>query len=493
MTSLTNADFDRVRAEAQAVVDEYHLPGIGIGIVAGDDLVFAEGFGFADIESGKKQAPELRQRIGSITKTMIALSTMALVDEGKLSLEDRLVDHIPEVKFHGPGDQIRIRHMLTHTTGIGEAPLPSQIRDINPTLWSEEPFAPPIEEAYPEGITVEVEPGAKWAYANHAFTLLGEIVMRAEDAGSVDEVLRKRIFEPLGMANTDCHDLPHDGLTTGYHTAPPQDAIELAKQAGAEVPAAEGEPVDGFNHRGRYQYVKGRAAGAVQSTIPDMAKYASALLKKSAGIVKPETFDQMTSPQWCPDERLQSIGYAFFRERRFGRFTFEHGGGVAGGWGTGMWIFPQENVALLTHCNINSEQLGSAASRIMRALFNEPASHPEPVEGWSVDDDLLEQAPGVYQAPMPGPLTNLRIITGTGRIQISLLDGGLELHARRGPWKDGARMLPDEHDLGFFTLDTNAIEPPRVALVRDASGAVTGLRFDRLIEMERTNDDLAWV
>ena len=60
---------------------------------------------------------------------MTALCTMALVDEGKLSLEDRLVDHIPEVKLHGPGDAIKIRHILTHTSGIGEAPLPSQIRN----------------------------------------------------------------------------------------------------------------------------------------------------------------------------------------------------------------------------------------------------------------------------------------------------------------------------------------------------------------------------
>ena len=490
MTKLTDADFDRIRAEAQAVVDEYHLPGIAIGVVSGDDLVLSEGFGFADIESGKKQEPAHRQRIGSITKTMVALSAMALVDEGKLSLEDRLVDKVPEVKLHGPGDAIRIRHILTHTSGIGEAPLPSQVRNINPTLWSDEPFTTPIAEAYPEGIAVEVEPGTKWAYANHAFVLLGEIVMRAEKADSIDKVLRKRIFEPLDMANTDCHDLPHDHLTTGYHTAPTQDTIDLAKQAGAELPKTEGEPVDGFNHRGHYQYVKGRAAGAGQSTVPDMAKYASALLRKSAGIVKPLTFDQMTSPQWCPDDRLQSIGYAFFRERRFGRFAFEHGGGVAGGWGTGMWIFPDKKLALLTHCNINSEQLWLATSRIIRALLDAPE---ENVPERAVDADVLAGAPGVYQAPMPGPLTNLRIIRGIGRIQIVQRDGGLVLHARRGPWKAGKRMLSGDNDPAFFTLDTEAVERPHVALLRDAGGAVTGLRFDRLVEMERTNDDLAWV
>jgi len=494
MANLQNTDLDRVRAEAQAVVDEYHLPGLGVGIVAGDELVFAEGFGHADIESGKKMTPEHRQRIGSITKTMVALSVMALVEEGKLALTDRLVDLVPEVKLTGPGDKITLRHMLTHTSGIGEAPLPTQVRDLDASLWSDEPFDPPIAEAYPEGIVVEVEPGTKWAYANHAFALLGEILKRAEGMSTIDEVLRKRVFDPLGMTNTDCHDMPHTDLSTGYHVAPTADAIELAKQAGAKLPDAEGEAVDGYNYRGHYQHVKGRAAGAVQSTIPDMAKYASALLRRAGGIVSPETFAEMVAPQWCPDERLQSIGLTFFRERRFGRFAFEHGGGVAGGWGTGMWIFPDEDLALLTHCNLNAEKTGHATARVMRALLEDVDGHPELVEG-PIAPDILKHAPGVYQAPMPGPLTNLRIITGTGRVQIVAQDGGLVLYARRGPWKDGARMVPaDDNDQAFFALlGTEAIEPPRIALRRDASGAVTGLRFDRLVEMERTSDDLAWV
>jgi len=95
---------------------------------------------------------------------------------------------------------------------------------------------------------------------------------------------------------------------------------------------------------------------------------------------------------------------------------------------------------------------------------------------------------------MPGPLTNWRIITGTGRIQIIEQDGGLVLHARRGPWKDGACMIPvDDNDPAFFALETDAIEAPHLALLRDRSGAITGLRYDGLVEMERTNDDLAWM
>jgi len=477
---ITPAGLDRVRAAARAARHDLHLPGLAVGVVAGDDLVLAEGFGFSDVESHRPQAPALRQRIGSITKTMVGLCAMALVDEGRLSLDDRVVEKLPDMTFNGNAGSMTLRHILTHTSGIGEAPLPEQVRDLEPTLWSDSPDIPGVPEAYPDGITVEVAPGTKWAYANHAFVLLGEIVAREEGA-PIEEVLRRRVFEPLGMGDTDCLDQPHPTLTTGYHRPPTQEAIDLAKATGSRVPETGGEPVDGHNVRGRYQYVRGRAAGGVQSNIGDMARYASALLRQGKGIVRPETFDTMLAPQWCPDERLMSIGLAFFREPRFGRRTFGHGGGVGGGWNTYLTVLPDDGLALLTHLNLTFGDFAEVHGRLLAALLD--AEQPPPPE-LAVAPAVLANAPGVYEATTPGPLTNLRIITSTGRIQISARDGGLVLHARRGAWKEGVRMRPaDPNDSGLFLLESGTVEPQHVALTLGASGEVTGLRFNRLVEM----------
>src|SRR5436190_1279624 len=84
MAARATLDVQRIRDAADAAIADYHVPGIAIGIVAGDDLIFSEGFGVADIESGAPMRPERRQRIASVTKTMAGLSAMALVDEGKL-------------------------------------------------------------------------------------------------------------------------------------------------------------------------------------------------------------------------------------------------------------------------------------------------------------------------------------------------------------------------------------------------------------------------
>jgi CubicO group peptidase (beta-lactamase class C family) len=486
--TFTAEDARRVREAAQGALEELHLPGVGIGVVEGDDLVFSEGFGFADIESGKKQDPALRQRIGSITKTMVGLCAMALVDEGRLSLSDRLVDHIPEVGFNGDGDAgaITVRHILTHTSAIGEVATREEMRDTGPSLWADKPDKD-VLGLFPQGITLEIDPGTKWSYANLGFALLGEIVARLEGE-PIAQVLQRRVFGPLGMTGADLFDDPHPDLTTPYHPPMTAEAREAAERAGIEV--KEEVTVDGYNCRGEYQYIRGGgAAGAVQATVPDMARYASALLRGGAGIVRPETFAAMTAAQWEPDARMESWGLSFQRFERFGRRMYGHGGGVFGGWNTMLLIIPGENLGLIVHANAMSEGVGKLTARVLAALLNEG---PVALDG-DVPPATLEEAAGVYEA-FPGALTNFRIMGSIGRVQLRADDGALWLHARRGPWKPGVRLYPaDGADPDHFWLDDNPLEPSRLTLVRGADGAVTGLRCDRLVEMRRTSEVPPWV
>ncbi len=205
---MLHLDIPRVRETVQALVEEHRPPGIAVGVVRGNELAYAESFGFADIESKRPQDPTLRHRIGSVTKTMTALCVMALVAEGRLSLDDRAVELLPDVTFHGPVEALTLRHLLTHTGGIGEAPMPDDLRNFRDYMYTNEPDRLSIHEMYPRGITIEAAPGSKWAYANIGFALLGEIIARKEGA-PIDKVMQRRIFDPLGMANTDCRDERH--------------------------------------------------------------------------------------------------------------------------------------------------------------------------------------------------------------------------------------------------------------------------------------------
>ncbi len=484
--TFSTADAARLRAAAEQGLKDLKPAGFGLGVVEGASLVFAEGFGFADIESGKKQHPDLRQRIGSITKTMVGLCTMALVDEGRLSLDDRLVDHIPEVKIDGDAEAVTLRHLLTHTAGIGEVPTVADVKRMDDTLWSDAPDND-LLGLFPDGLTLDMPPGTKWSYANLGFALVGEIVARAEGA-PIAEVVRRRVFEPLGMTNSDLLDRPHPDLTTGYHHAPNAETKAAAEKAGQPMPD---EPtVDGVNIRGRYQYIRGGgAAGAVQSTIPDMGRYASALLARGAGIVRPETFDQMVAPQWCPDDRLESWGLTFQRLRYFGEEFIGHGGGVAGGWNTMLIVSPKRNLGLLVHYNTSFEGGAKLTARLLAALLD---IKPKALTG-APAEPVQAAAEGVYESP-GGILTNFRIVGSMGRLQIKAKDGALMLYSRRGAWKGGVRLYPaDPGDPDFLTIDDDPLLRSQLVLVRDAAGAVVGLRCDRLVSMVRTEAVEPWV
>jgi CubicO group peptidase (beta-lactamase class C family) len=488
MKEALRIDAARVSDTAARLLEEHYLPGMAIGVVSGQELVYAEGFGYADIEGSQPMKPETRQRIGSITKTMVGLCAMALVEEGRLRLEDSVTERLPDVEFHGPAESLTVWHLMTHTGGIGEMPNVEDFSDPDFKLWMSDSDFPGVPEAYPNGVTIEVAPGTKWAYANHGWILLGEIMSRIEKE-PIEAIVGRRVFEPLGMTDTNLLDDPHDRLSTGYHHEPSDDMRELLTRIGREVP--DEETVDGHNIRGKYQYVRGRAAGATQSTIPDMAKYASALLRESKGIVRPQTFAEMVRPQWQPDARLSSWGLSFQVRPFFGRAGFGHGGGVIGGWNTYISVFPETDIAVLLHVNAMYDEFDHyVVPAVMGAALG--VEH-QPPPARPVDERVLETAPGVYEAPTPGPLTNFRIMNEMGRVLITASDGELQFKSRRGRWKEGVPMrAPDPSDPDLCELADGSPEPPRLTLIRDDDGVVIGLRLGRLATMRRNEEIEPW-
>ncbi len=482
-------DVARLRDVVHALIEEHHLPGVGIGVVQGGELTHAEGFGHAAIVARREYTPDARHRIGSITKTMVSLCLMALVDEGRLTLQSRVADLLPDIEFKGHGETLTVWHLLTHTGGIGEAPNPADLKKPFDLLFNETDPNVPLAELYADGITIEAPPGTKYAYANHGFALLGEVVSRTEQA-PLANVMERRLFEPLGMTQTDLADQPHPDLARGYSQArTPQDRAMLDLLG---VQLDSDDPVDGWNLPGKFVPVWGNGgAGAVQSTVTDMGRYASALLGGTCGIVRPETFAAMTGDQWRPDKRLPGWGLGFGvrgsgRLRRFG-----HGGSVFGGWNSQLTVFPELDAALIIHINLYSDSFDRLfAPPLIEAFLGfsdelPPASTPDP--------RVLATAPGVYELTMPGPLTNFRPQFNCGRVQISNKEGELVMHSRRGAWKTGVRLLPvpaDERD--FFAVDMPGEPVAYVAMLLDETGAVSGLRFQQIVDMYRNPDIPPW-
>jgi hypothetical protein len=190
---------------------------------------------------------------------------------------------------------------------------------------------PPLAEYYRGGLRLVVEPGTAFAYSNHGFATLGQIV---EDVSGkpLDRYFREHIFDRLGMANTDLvrSERVNTHLATGY---------ELRSHGAEPVTDYELIPV---------------GAGGIFSTPKDMARYVAALLGGGANeygsVLKPATLATMFQPHYQPDPRLAGMGLAFFRANLGGHLAVEHDG-ILPGFDSQILLAPDEGVGVMAFAN----------------------------------------------------------------------------------------------------------------------------------------------
>ncbi len=278
-----------VVAELQAEMDGLTAGELPPGMVVWIDAPeyrFAGASGFANLTDDTAMPPEGAFRIGSITKLFTATVIMQLVEDGVLTLDDSLALWLPDVAAQLPyGDQITLRHLLTHTSGLfnvvkhesyyadlftemvvdeatGNVTLDCVERDPNDTL-----------ARYVYGKEAQFEPGTQWRYSNTNYTLLGMIIEKAVEM-PLAEAYRTNIYEPLGMTSTflDCYEAPLADVVHGYTASGDTmtDVTELHESVGW-------------------------SAGGLVSTAPDLIIFARGLFS-GALFDNPETLAAMTTP-----------------------------------------------------------------------------------------------------------------------------------------------------------------------------------------------------
>jgi len=196
------AGFEASKLETLIVekMGRYSMPGLSIALVSGGEVVYSRGFGFRDLESGLPATPRTLYCVGSVTKSFTALAIAKLAYEGRISLEDPVSRYVP-LDLRPVGGEVRIEHLLTHTSGI-------------PALGYAEAFIRGALEGGPwlpaatyddviafmrgsEG-WAETKPGEKFFYLNEGYVLLGYVIERASGVRYEDYVKRE-ILDPLEM------------------------------------------------------------------------------------------------------------------------------------------------------------------------------------------------------------------------------------------------------------------------------------------------------
>jgi len=253
----TNATLDAARLDAliQNYVRDTRAPSIAVGIVHGDELVFASAVGLADLATGRPATVDTLYEIGSVTKTFTATLLAMLVDDGVIQLDDPVAPFLPDDHDISDqpeiGDTITFRQLATHTSGLDrDAPNFALI------FFGDHNFDADDLLLAAGRSPLLFSPGSGRSYSNLGYALLG-LALENCTGQSYDTMLQSRILSPLGMEHTYVADRPEDfaDIASGYLRL-------LTTWPVQPVPSGELSP-----------------AGAIVSNIPDMARYLSANLR----------------------------------------------------------------------------------------------------------------------------------------------------------------------------------------------------------------------
>jgi D-alanyl-D-alanine carboxypeptidase len=350
-----------------ATVAQREQPGLSIGIVYDQDLIWAKGYGFADLEQRIPATPTTIYRIASISKLFTVTAIMQLRDAGKLRLDDPIAQRLPWFsirKTYRDGPPITIRQLVTHTSG-----LPREVRGVN---WSDVVF-PSREEmlrVLPSQETVYL-PERQWKYSNLGVALAGEIV--TEVSGEPwGRYLDRHILRPLGMSATRTHPvrgLP--GLARGYVHRVPGRARDLEPFAdmGAESPAA-----------------------SLASNVEDLARFIALQLRadsSASGPVLPtSSVREMHRVQWLRPDWKRGWGLGFSIRRVGDQVRIGHAGSLPG-HRTQIEIAPADKLGVIVLTNANDgvplkyvDQAFTLVTPAIAEAVARPDTTPVPDPAW---------------------------------------------------------------------------------------------------------------
>lgn len=431
---------DVVDKQIRSAFTSANLAGLVVGVVQGNELVFAQGYGTADITTQSPVTPQTVFRIASISKIFTAVALMRHWEAGRFDLDDPVNAHLQAFQiqpYSATAPPITIRHLLTHTSGLGEAaPLLSYLhpRALGGVGRPQQPLLP-LGRFYGRWLRPSAVPGSKWSYANHGFATLGQLTAdlsgRPPAYDTFATHMRESLFQPLGMGMTDFLRQPRHlpQLAVGHRLKKGQHSVAW--------PDVE---------------IITQADGSLYTTAEDFGRWTAALLQRTA--LKPATLELMWQPHFQLDPRLPAMGLGFFVDDWGGQRIVSHDGAWLG-FNSSLWLAPDAGWGVFAFTNTGSTAVISLARELLRSIVHAPyptaPDRPDQPAAWPA---LL----GDYY-PAPGVNSNARIwLSHGGRLQIRTQNDQLHLASRWGVLKDGLRLRPlDDQDPLAYHLNTQPI------------------------------------
>lgn len=281
-------------------------PGLSIGIVYDQELIWARGFGYANVERKAPVTPATLYRIASITKLFTSTAVLRLRDVGKLNANDPITRHLPWFDIQNcypDAPPITIRHLLTHTSGL--------FREAAFAYWTDDSF--PSREQLREPLSQQraiLPSESEWKYSNPALSLVGEIVAAVSGEDYADYV-QQHILDPLGMTDTYVRppDPEHPQIATGYSRRRPDNSRSTSPFIDCQgiMPAAN-----------------------MTSTAEDLARFAMLQFRDGLAsgqqILRDSALREMQRVHWLDPEWQAGCWLGFKIMRQNGKTFIRHGG-----------------------------------------------------------------------------------------------------------------------------------------------------------------------
>lgn len=338
------------------------VPGGVVGVVRDGELVFARGYGMANLAHHIPFSVTTRTNIGSTSKQFTAFAIGLLESRGQLSLDDDIRTYIPELPAFD--ETVTLRHLLTHTSGYREFlnTLALGGRRIDRGDYIDRDEIIRVVQRQPE---LQNQPGAEWNYNNTAFALLAMVVEHVTDT-PFPEWMAENVFGPLGMTQTVVR-------------SSPTEIVE--NSAMGYVPVAEG------GYREAMDLSGAMGAGAIYTTAGDLARWAANL--ESGELGGRPLIEAMTTPYVLTTGDTTEYGLGLFIDEHRGARRIHHGGADAAHRAM-LAHFPDSRTTIFTLSN-NAAFSGAIADQVAEAFLGDALEPGDDAEPAGATEGMVEE------------------------------------------------------------------------------------------------------
>ncbi len=356
--AFDEAAVDRVVADEMR---RQQAPGLAVAVLQGDRVLLSKGYGMANIEQQVKVSPATMFQSGSLGKMFTAAGIMALVEDGRMVLDSSIRVYLPEAP--AAWQTIRIRHLLSHTSGIPDYTISTfdYRRDRTEAELATLAFAMPLEFA----------PGTRWNYSNSGYVLLGIAISRITGR-PYWEFLRERIFTPAGM-----------------HT------VRIISESDIVPHRASGYMLggNGFQHQDWVAPTLNTTAdGSLLISLNDLVAWSRVVRGRS--VLSKTSWEQVLSPMTLNSGRPSAYGFGWFLDTVKGQRVNQHGGSWQG-FRTQFTRFEGRDLTVIVLANGGYIAPDAIANRVAAAVDTSLAPAPLPTMALPNADPKVDRAVGV--------------------------------------------------------------------------------------------------